>query len=68
MFDTRAVAWDATLRNALESYLFHKHRFALALSTDIPPGFEMDHAKMILVEKYFDLPRLKIHGSIFMVR
>ncbi len=64
----KPVAWDDTLRNALESYLFHKHRFALQDASAIPPGMEINHAKMNLVENRLGLPRLKIHGMLLMVR
>ena len=62
------VPWDDTLRNALESYLFHKHRFALPRGAKIPPDHGFNHAKMDLVENLLGLPRAKINGSIFLVR
>ena len=62
------IPWDDTLRNALESYLFYKHRFALPGYFSIPPGYDISHAKMDFIENFFDLPRIKIHGTLLMVR
>ena len=62
------VPWDATLRNALESYLFHKHRYARAPHSAIPPGYAINHGKVDLVEALLGLPRVPIHGTLLMVR
>jgi len=62
------VAWDATVRNALESYLVYKHRFMIPRNTPFPAEYGITRAKVELVESVLNLPRVKIAGTLLMIR
>jgi len=62
------VPWNDTVRNALESYLLHKHRAVQPPYAILPPEYKITHDKVNLVESILHLPKIKIPGTLLIVR
>ena len=63
------VAWDDTLRNALESYLLYKHRHAMpGYFRNVPPSHAITREKIALVANTLGLPHIKLPGTLLLVK